>query len=244
MKLLQRFLSYLFLSVLVACTPRVMQAELQGLEPFILTPLPQEQRYIIAVPNFSVRAGSVRIAGQGLEQEDTFYKQLGSGLADIFVSEAFRSQQFRITERAELDKVLYEQDLAASGRIDPSTAASLGKITGAELLVLGSLSEFGVSITGGGGGVFGIFSGAAERVNVRISVDIRLVDATTAEILAIGYATAEASQGNIKIDILNVLKDLQAGQSGTSVIDLAVRNAIIGAINSAARHLPPKIPNL
>jgi curli biogenesis system outer membrane secretion channel CsgG len=208
---------------------------------FELPAVPLEQRWIIAVPNFEVGTTGVKIGEADLSKEgEGFYKELGSGVADIFVTEAFRSQQFRITERAELDKVLSEQDLATSGRIDSATAAEVGQITGAELIVLGSVSEFGVSTTGGSGKVLGIFGGSAETVTASIAVDIRVVDAKTAEIVAIGVGRDSQSQSNVQIDILNVIKGLQAGQSGTTIVDIAVRNAIRRAINEAASSLPDK----
>jgi curli biogenesis system outer membrane secretion channel CsgG len=204
-------------------------------------PIALEQRWIIAVPNFEVGTTGVKIGEADLSKEgEGFYKELGSGVADIFVTEAFRSQQFRITERAELDKVLSEQNLATSGRIDPATAAEVGQITGAELIVLGSVTEFGVTTTGGGGKVLGIFGGSAETVTASIAVDIRVVDAKTAEIVAIGVGRDAQSQTNVQIDILNVIKGLQAGQSGTTIVDIAVRNAIRRAINEAAVSLPSK----
>ena len=226
-----------------ACTPTVETAQTGETDvvAFTVEPQPQAGRWIIAVPNFEVRSGNVRIGEADLSQEgEGFFKELGSGVADIFVTEAFRSQQFRITERAELDKVLNEQNLAESGRVDSDTAAEVGRITGAELIVLGSLSEFGVSTTGGGGRVLGIFGGSAETVTVRVTVDIRIVDADTAEILAIGNATSQVSQSNVSVDIGNVIRALQAGRSGTTIVDIAVRNAIRGAINEAAESLPTK----
>jgi curli biogenesis system outer membrane secretion channel CsgG len=208
---------------------------------FDLEPIPQAERWIIAVPNFEVGTSGVKIGEADLSQEgDEFFKELGSGVADIFVTEAFRSQQFRITERAQIDKVLLEQDLATSGRIDPGTAAEVGQITGAELIVVGSVSEFGVTTTGGGGRVLGIFGGSAETVTASVAVDIRVVDAKTAEIVAIGLGRDSRSQSNIQIDILNVIRGLQAGQSGTTIVDIAVRNAIRKAISEAAVSLPKK----
>lgn len=204
-------------------------------------PIPPEQRWIVAVPNFEVGTTGVKIGQADLSKEgEDFFKELGSGVADIFVTEAFRSQQFRITERAQIDKILLEQDLATSGRIDPSTAAQVGQITGAELIVVGSVTEFGVTTTGGGGKVLGIFGGSAETVTASIAVDIRVVDAKSAEIVAIGVGRDSQSQSNIQIDILNVIKGLQAGQSGTTIVDIAVRNAIRRAINEAAVSLPKK----
>ena len=234
----------LFVLLLAACAPTVETSTgTTAIETFTVAPLPVEQRWIIAVPNFEVRTGNVRIGEADLSQEgESFFRELGSGVADIFVTEAFRSQQFRITERAELDKVISEQDLAASGRVEAATAAELGRITGAELIVLGSLSEFGVTTTGGGGRVLGIFGGSAETVTARVSVDLRIVDAVTAEIIAIGSATSEVSQSNVQVDMLNVVRALRAGRSGTTIVDIAVRNAIRGAINEAAASLPAKSP--
>lgn len=234
----------LLLLMLGACAPAV-QTEVgsPALEPFTNPPVPFEQRWIIAVPDFNVRSGSVRVGREELERRDqALVRELGSGVADIFVNEAFRSQQFRITERAELGAILREQDLAATGRIDPSTAADVGRITGAELIVLGSLTEFGITSTGGGGIVFGLFGGSAETVTARVTVDVRVVDAVTAEILAIGTATSEVSQSNVQIDVLNIIRALGAGRTGTTIVDIAVRNAIIGAINEIAASLPRKSP--
>ncbi len=228
--------------LLAACAPSVTtESGTTAVEDFSAPPLPILERWIIAVPNFEVRSGNVKIGDADLTPEgEEFYQELGSGVADIFVTEAFRSQRFRITERAELAKVLDEQNLAVSGRVEPGTAAELGRVTGAELIVLGSLSEFGVTTTGGGGRVLGIFGGSAETVTARVTVDIRVVDAVTAEIVAIGSATSEVSQSNVQLDVLNVIRALRAGRSGTTIVDIAVRNAIRGAINEAAASLEPK----
>lgn len=237
-----RILPLLLLSVLLAgCAPTVVNEDSQAdLQAFDLEPLPFAERFVIAVPDFAVRAGAVKVGRVDLSQEgEEFYRELGSGVADIFLTEAFRSGRFRITERSELDTILREQNLALSGRVDPGTAADVGRITGAELIALGSLSEFGIDTTGGGGRVLGIFGGSSETVTARATVDIRMVDAVTAEVLAIGHATSEVSQSNVRIDVGNVLRALRAGRSGTTIVDLAVRNAIRGAIREAAQGLPP-----
>jgi len=234
------FLVLLF--ALAACAPTVsVDDPSAGVTEFALAPLERSQRWMIAVPSFTVGAGSVRIGSVDLSSEGPeFYRELGSGVADVFIAEAYESQQFRITERAEIDKVLLEQDLAQSGRIDPASAAAIGRIEGAEMLVLGSVSEFGVQTTGGGGRVLGIFGGSAETVTVRVGVEIRFVDTVTAEIMAIGRGVSEVSQSNVSVDIGNVMTNLRAGRTGTTIVDHAVRNAIRSAIENAARSLPRK----
>jgi curli biogenesis system outer membrane secretion channel CsgG len=88
--------------------------------------------------------------------------------------------------------------------------------------------------------VLGVFGGSSETVTARVTVDIRMVDAVTAEVMAIGIATSEVSQTNVQVDVLNVIRALQAGRTGTTIVDIAVRNAIRGAIDEAAASLPPK----
>ncbi len=229
--------------LLAGCAPQASVSTSTELDPIGLQPLPLERRYVIAVPDFQVRASTVHLDDVDVAAEgDSFYRQLGAGVADIFVTEAFRSERFRITERAQLDAVLSEQNLALSGRVEPSTAAQVGRITGADLLALGSLSELSVTTTGGGGGVLGVFGGEVETVTVRATVDLRLVDAVSAEVRAIGVATSEISQSNVRLDLLNVVRALQAGRSGTTIVDIAVRNAIRGAIRDAARGIGAKGP--
>ena len=98
-----------------------------------------------------------------------------------------KTGRFRVIERQQLDQVLREQNLGDTGRIDPSTAASIGKILGVQLVVIGSVTEFGIDEkkakipqvgkwkwTRGVGG---------KLVTGKSALTARLVDTTTAEIL-------------------------------------------------------------
>lgn len=211
------------------------------LRPFGVEPLPREERWVIAVPDFTVRAGGVRVGGldpAAVEGAEGFERELGRGVSDVFATEAFRSGRFVVTEREQLAAIVREQDLGRSGRVDPASAAEAGRILGAEAMALGSVTEFGVEQSGGGGVLFGILGGRAETVTARVTVDVRIADAVTAEIIAIGVGTAESSQTDVRIDLLNIVRGLGAGRSGTTIVDVAVRNAIRSAIDEAARTLP------
>jgi len=63
------------------------------------------------------------------------------------------TKAFQVLERKELDAVLGEQDLGASGRVDKNTAARIGKIKGAKYLVASTVSAFEESSSGNGGGI-------------------------------------------------------------------------------------------
>jgi TolB-like protein len=45
----------------------------------------------------------------------------------------------RVVEREKIQEILAEQNLATAGRIDPSTASKLGKILGAQYMLLGAI---------------------------------------------------------------------------------------------------------
>ena len=71
----------------------------------------------------------VRIAVMNFENNSTWSywgDNLGKAAADELVTQLFRIGSFSIVERAQLDALLAEQDLGASGAVDTSTAARIG----------------------------------------------------------------------------------------------------------------------
>src|SRR5215212_3811605 len=69
-----------------------------------------------------------------------WYGGVGRDLADMLANELVGTEKFKVVERQKLGAVLEEQDLAASGRISKSTGAKIGKLTGAQYLVVANLS--------------------------------------------------------------------------------------------------------
>lgn len=59
------------------------------------------------------------------------------GLQQMLLTELDQNDALRIVERARLKQILEEQDLAEEGRVDPSTAAEIGKLVGARYMVTG-----------------------------------------------------------------------------------------------------------
>lgn len=62
---------------------------------------------------------------------------LRKGLAQMLISDLSGSDAIRVVERDRLEDVLSEQKLGASGKLDPKSAAKLGKLLGARYLVVG-----------------------------------------------------------------------------------------------------------
>lgn len=115
------------------------------------------------------------------------YTNLARAASDGLVSELVKTNKFRMIERAQLDKVLAEQNLGEAGRIDPSTAAKVGKILGVQLVIIGAVTEFGVSDFGGRIPQLGKLKGwtgmGGKVVTGKGALTARVVDTTTAEIL-------------------------------------------------------------
>jgi len=70
--------------------------------------------------------------------KDAALEPLRQGLAQMLISDLASLGGVKVVERERLQEVLKEQQLGTSGKLDPSTAARIGKLLGARYLVLGS----------------------------------------------------------------------------------------------------------
>jgi TolB-like protein len=73
--------------------------------------------------------------------KDAALEPLRDGLAQMLISDFSATPQVRVVERARLKALLEEQKLGQSGKVDPATAARVGKLLGARFLVLGSFFD-------------------------------------------------------------------------------------------------------
>lgn len=124
----------------------------------------------------------------------------GSELQDMLASELRSTNAFQVLERKEINAVLGEQDLGASGRIDKKTKAKIGKIKGAQYLVSATVTSYeeNTSGTGGGFGIAGISIGGKQS-KAYMAVDLKVIDATTAEIIDSRSVEANSSSGGLAL---------------------------------------------
>jgi curli biogenesis system outer membrane secretion channel CsgG len=123
------------------------------------------------------------------DRSGTGWHGLGSGVADMLATALVKSGKFAVIERQELDKVVEEQKLGESGLVTPQTAPKVGQLLGAELFVIGAVTECGTKESNIGGGI-SVFGGGLKTKKARCVVDIRLVNTSTGEIIA-----SEAEEG-------------------------------------------------
>jgi curli biogenesis system outer membrane secretion channel CsgG len=129
-----------------------------------------------------------------------WYGGAGRDLSGMLTNELASTEKFRIVERAKLEPVLQEQDLGASGRVAKSSAAKIGKLTGAQYLVMGTVSSYDEKTAGSHGGIsFGGVSVGGRKNEAYIAIDLRVVDTTTGEV---EYTrTIEARSGGYGLNV-------------------------------------------
>lgn len=71
---------------------------------------------------------------------------ISKGMADMLTTDLAKISSLTVVQREQLDKVLKEQALGASGAVDPGKASQLGKLLGAQQLVLGSYAAIGRNV--------------------------------------------------------------------------------------------------
>lgn len=156
----------------------------------------QPRKKRIAILDFEY--GTVRSYVAGLFGTDV---DVGKGIADLIVKRLVQDGTYTLVERKMLDKILAEQNFSSSDRANPASAAQIGKILGLDAVVVGSITQFGgetkrttVGGATGGlvGGIFGAFGKKTDKAIV--SIDARVVDIDTAEILLVAEGKGESKR--------------------------------------------------
>lgn len=122
-----------------------------------------------------------------------------NGIEAMISDVMLRSGRFRVVERAALDSVLQEQDLAASGRVAKPSGAKTGQVLGAEYLVQAVITSYEPDYKGKKGGLGGITRGLLGGAKVGksrslVGMNIRVIDAETSELLFSRQIDAEISK--------------------------------------------------
>lgn len=127
---------------------------------------------------------------------------VGWELSGMLANELAATNSFKVVERSKLEAVLNEQDLGASGRVKPGTSAKIGKLTGAQYLVMGTVTSYEEDVKGTGGGIsFRGISVGGKSESAYIAVDIRVVDTTSGEIVFSRTIEGTAKGGGMNLGL-------------------------------------------
>ena len=81
----------------------------------------------------------------GKYQEELGY--LAKGLADFFEHDFSKISSLKVVDRDKIDYILKELELQESGKVDNATAARVGKMLGAQLMIFGSITQLDAKST-------------------------------------------------------------------------------------------------
>jgi serine/threonine protein kinase len=128
------------------------------------------------VPSFAAKDStakpSIAVLPFSNLNKDPTYSHLEGGIADALEESLGGTGQFRLVERAQLDKTLNELNLNRSEYVDPATAQRVGHLIGAQYLAIGS---------------FQVWQG-------EVRLNARLIRVETGEIVAVDKVVGPAGE--------------------------------------------------
>jgi len=154
--------------------------------------------------------------------------EVGRGMSDMLADSLFNSNRFIVLERENIKEVMDEQDFGASGRVKKETAAPIGELEGAQLVIRGSITEFEPKCKGGA-----VLIVAAQQACV--TVNLRIVDAKTGRV--VNATTVEGRSGSVGGGLVFATGALPVGLGGWSKtpMESAIRNCIETAVQYIAK---------
>lgn len=160
------------------------------------------------------------------------WHNVGTGIADMMVTALAESKKYTVIEREKLEKVMEEQKLGASGAVTPQTAAKIGRLLGANYIITGSVTEFGIKDSKlGVGGLNKVLpiggSAKISKNTARVAIDVRAIDTSTAQILAAAKGEGSKSSAEVEGD-LSIAPSFDFGKEGfdETIIGKAAREAV------------------
>jgi curli biogenesis system outer membrane secretion channel CsgG len=149
-------------------------------------------------------------------------RRLGAGISDILATELSQTGAFILLERERLDAVMKEQGLGMSGVISEKTAPQVGQLIGANAIVTGAVTQFGVRTE-----AQDLILTASKKQVASCVVDVRLVDVSTGQVLWAG-----SGRGTALRKYTNILGSGAAGSYDEMLESDAFRSAAADVIQN------------
>ncbi|MBR2214445.1 MAG: hypothetical protein IJ849_01645 [Selenomonadaceae bacterium] len=141
------------------------------------------------------RIAVIPFANQSADLSVTVSDGILEDMREIVEIDLKNTGMFQTLERVDVDKLIAEHQFDRSGLVDVNTAAKLGKMLGAEYLLLGSVTDI-----------------SREGSKYEARVGLRLVNVETASVDLAGRGKAEASSA--KKGLEEAVEDALAGKRG------------------------------
>ncbi|MEO0376568.1 MAG: CsgG/HfaB family protein [Cyanobacteria bacterium P01_A01_bin.17] len=171
------------------------------------------------------------------------------GVSNLLTNELVKDGTYVLIERSKVEAILAEQNLGQSDRLEPSTAAQIGRLLGVDAVLMGSITQFNMEDQGNDvsiGRIFGL-GGKQKKQIANVQISTRLVGTATGEILsaAEGSGRADKSGGGGSIFGISAStggdsSDRLLGEAAKEAVDQVVAQLVTVAPKLAA--LPEVLP--
>lgn len=157
---------------------------------------------------------------------------IGGGLAAMLASELARSNRFIVVERADLDTLLREKQMALS---EVTAGASGRPLLAAQTFVRGSVTEFDQDEKGGGLSlglkVQGVTGGGGRRTaSGHVTIELRLIDAASGAVVATSKVEKKVKSSSLALQASKGLFAFGGDQFEQTSLGRASREAIQEAV--------------
>jgi curli biogenesis system outer membrane secretion channel CsgG len=165
---------------------------------------------------------------------------VGKSVAALLLPALSQNGTYTVVERAQLDRVLNEQNFQQDARSDVSSAAKLGRLLGVDAIIIGSITTFQREDKN-------IQLGLRKETKATVAIDARIVQIGTGEILAVAHGRGEAKRARMKTEednhpLYRQGQDPWSADLASTLIGEAIRAAVDSLVATLVAAAP-KIPH-
>ncbi len=167
--------------------------------------------------------------------------EFARSLTEALTTALVATNRFVVLERLAITQVQQEQDLGASGRVNKETAPEVGKLMGAQVMITGDITSFAFQRSAVGGKLTNLVRGldaGVERVSAQVTIDLRLIDVVSGEVLASIKGTGSAAQQGVTAALTREEKSYDGSVEAATPLGKASRDAIKQAVSGIVTNQP------
>ena len=169
---------------------------------------------------------------------------VGDGLAAQLATALQQSGCFTVLDRLALSGLLREQELALTGIAARESAVRVGKLSGAQVLIKGEITEFEPATSGSGLTLglglpkipLGLRLGG-ESQNSHVAMDVHLIDASTGQILQSHRVEGKSNAAGFSLGLDNRWASIGGEHFSKTPLGQATRQALVEAVSVVSRSL-------
>lgn len=192
----------------------------------------------------------LRVAVVDFEMKARGDRGIGRAVSDMITTSLVKSGRYEVYEREQLEHILSEHRLRSRDLLDPETAVIVGRLTGIQAIVYGSVTEFSQREKRTDLGLFtkklGLPAVSTKKCTGYVTVDVRMIDTATGRI-RVAETTRTSATGDNRFSIGGLSGSggalFNSSENDGTAMSMATREAVNGVVRLIAA-VPLETPSL